>query len=325
MLFHCVLKLLTGRRIQGQGYQHPGRAMPTPLIAHLPLAYASTASNINKCVLVFGEAFQDCNCCESAAVVVANVDPEGKLGKEQGKGNGNGNGRGADVGANVGPVGNGSGKGNGNGLGNGISKSNGTSVSEERFPRQIAMATHGNNSYSDKKLLKLIDHGYLIATFDEFKKMIPCHLQPRRDRQMQKRSHDVRFEEREDKTKITKLIDISIDIHEQSRHGHAVGPVEDGNDDGRSVGGHVPVGDGDDHDACSPPRSVFPVYFDTLDSQMVGTEDEMHIESHDEPEAEGNVEFGRSCDVGRDQDKSHGDSWNVVGSESSPSTLRKQK
>ena len=120
---------------------------------------------------------------------------------------------------------------------------------------------------------------------------------------MQKRLHDARFEEPEDKTKITKFIDISIDIHEQSRHGHAVGPVEDDDDDGRSVGGLVPVGDGDNDDAYSPPRSVVPICFDCLDSKMVGTDDEMHIESQVEPEAEGNVEIGRSSDVGRDQDK----------------------
>ena len=70
---------------------------------------------------------------------------------------------------------------------------------------------------------------------------------------MQKRSHDVRFEEPEGKTKITKFIDISVDIHEQSRHEHAVGPV----DDDRSFGVHVPVGDDNDDDACSPRRSCF--------------------------------------------------------------------
>ena len=59
--------------------------------------------------------------------------------------------------------------------------------------------------------------------------------------------------------------------------------------------------DGDD-DACSPPRSVFPNCDDCLDSQMVGTE--------------GNVEIGKSCDVGRDRDRSHEDSSNVAGSES---------
>ena len=50
----------------------------------------------------------------------------------------------------------------------------------------------------------------------------------------------------------------------------------------QSFGGHVPVGnDGDDDDdACLPPRSVFPISFDCLDSHTVGTEDKMHVESH---------------------------------------------
>ena len=70
-----------------------------------------------------------------------------------------------------------------------------------------------------------------------------------------------------------------------------------------------------------------PIFVDCLDSQVVGTEDKMHIESQVGPEAEGNVAIGKSCDVGRDRDKvkSHRDSSNVVGSDSSPSTLRKQK
>ena len=86
----------------------------------------------------------------------------------------------------------------------------------------------------------------------------------------------------------------------------------------QSVGGHVPVGDDDDDDdACLPPRSVFPISFDCLDSQVLVTEDKMHIESQVGPEAEGNVAIGKSCDVGRDRDrvKSHGDSSNVVGSD----------
>ena len=50
----------------------------------------------------------------------------------------------------------------------------------------------------------------------------------------------------------------------------------------QSFGGHVPVGnDGDDDDdACLPPRSVFPISFDCLDSQMVGPEDKMHVGSN---------------------------------------------
>ena len=56
---------------------------------------------------------------------------------------------------------------------------------------------------------------------------------------------------------------------------------------------------------------------------MVGTEDKMHVESQVGSEAEGNVEIGKSCDVGRDQDKSHGDSSNVVGSDST--TRRRQQ
>ena len=39
-------------------------------------------------------------------------------------------------------------------------------------------------------------------------------------------------------------------------------------------------GDEGDDDACSSPRSVFHISFDCLDSQMVGTEYKMHIESH---------------------------------------------
>ena len=50
----------------------------------------------------------------------------------------------------------------------------------------------------------------------------------------------------------------------------------------QSVGGHVPVGnDGDDDDdAYLPPRSVFHISFYCLDSQVVGTQDKMHVESH---------------------------------------------
>ena len=94
-----------------------------------------------------------------------------------------------------------------------------------------------NNRFWYKILPKLSDHDCLIATFEEFKMIFPCQLQSKRVRQMQKRLHDVRFEEPEDKTRTTKVIDISIDIHEQSRHGQVVGPV----DDDRSVGGHVPA------------------------------------------------------------------------------------
>ena len=52
-------------------------------------------------------------------------------------------------------------------------------------------------------------------------------------------------------------------------------------DDVRCVGGHVPLGDDgdDDDDACLRSRSVFHISFDCLDSQFVGTEDEMHIAS----------------------------------------------
>ena len=139
------------------------------------------------------------------------------------------------------------------------------------------MATHGNKSCSDQILPKWSDQEYPIPTFDELKKMFLCHFQPRRDRRMKERSHDVRVEESEDKTTITKFIDISIDINEQSRHEHAVGPVEDDDDDGREFGGNVPVGDGDDDDddendddddddddACSPPRSVCSNLFELL-------------------------------------------------------------
>ena len=86
----------------------------------------------------------------------------------------------------------------------------------------------------------------------------------------------------------------------------------------QSFGGHVPVGDDgndgdDDDDACSPPRSVFSIFVDCLDSQMVGTDDKMDVESQVRSEAEGNVENGESCDDGRDQDMSHRDSSNVLG------------
>ena len=67
----------------------------------------------------------------------------------------------------------------------------------------------------------------------------------------------------------------------------------------QSFGGHVPVGDDgdDDDDSCSPPRSVFPMSVDCLDSQMLGTEDKMHVESQVGSEAEGHVESGKSCHV----------------------------
>ena len=104
-------------------------------------------------------------------------------------------------------------------------------------------------------------------------------------------------------------------------------------DDDRCFGGPVPVGDGDDDDddddddACSPPRSVFPIYVDCLDSQVVGTEDEMHIASQVGSEAEGNLLIGKICDVGRDRDrvKSHEDSSHVVGSKSSPSSTTQRQ
>ena len=70
----------------------------------------------------------------------------------------------------------------------------------------------------------------------------------------------------------------------------------------------MPVGDDDDDDdACSPPRSDVLISVDCLDSQVVGTEDEMHIASRVASKAEGNVLMGKHCDVGRDRDKSHGD------------------
>ena len=101
---------------------------------------------------------------------------------------------------NVGPVGNGNGECNDDGFGNGISNSNGTLVSDEHVPRWFASTNHVNNGCSEKTLPKLSDHDCLIATFDELKKMFPCHVQTRRDRQMKKRSHDVRFEGPMDKT-----------------------------------------------------------------------------------------------------------------------------
>ena len=82
-------------------------------------------------------------------MVGANVGPKGKFGNEHGKGNANGDGRGADVGANVGPLGNGNGKCNGDGLGNSISNSNGIRLSDEHFPKCIAIATHDNHRLSD--------------------------------------------------------------------------------------------------------------------------------------------------------------------------------
>jgi len=119
-------------------------------------------------------------------------------------------------------------------------------------------------------------------------------------------------------------IDSSLKKHTVKNH-TLVGPE----DDDRSFGGHVPVGDDDDDDddACSPPLSVFPISFDCLDLHVVGTEDEMHIESQVGSEAEGNVAIGKSCDVGWDRDgiKSHGDSSNVVGSEPSPSSTTRRR
>ena len=82
----------------------------------------------------------------------------------------------------------------------------------------------------------------------------------------------------------------------------------------QSFGGHVPVGDDgndgdDDDDACSSPPSVCSYFFCLLFLllQIVGTEDKMHVESQFGSEAEGNVDIGESCGVGRDQDKSHKD------------------
>ena len=75
----------------------------------------------------------------------------------------------------------------------------------------------------------------------------------------------------------------------------------------QSFGGHVSVGNDGDDDDYAPPRSVFPISFDCLDSQMVGTEDKMHVESQIGSESERNVDIGKMFDVGRDQDKSHGD------------------
>ena len=77
MLFYYGLQLLMVRRIQGQGYQHPGRAIPTPL--YFLLIYASTATS--KQGVSCSETCHDCKCCESAG--------------------------GADIGVIVGPVGNG--------------------------------------------------------------------------------------------------------------------------------------------------------------------------------------------------------------------------
>ena len=74
------------------------------------------------------------------------------------------------------------------------------------------MATHGNNMISTKNLPKLSDHNCLIATCEDLKMRVSCQLQSRRDRQMKKILHDVRFEIPENETEITKFIDTSIDM-----------------------------------------------------------------------------------------------------------------
>ena len=51
----------------------------------------------------------------------------------------------------------------------------------------------------------------------------------------------------------------------------------------------------------------------------------MHVESQVGSEEEGNVEIGKSCDVVQDQDKSHGDSSNVVGSDSTTRRRRRRQ
>ena len=89
----------------------------------------------------------------------------------------------------------------------------------------------------------------------------------------------------------------------------------------------MPVGDDDDGDARLPLRSVFPISFDCLYSQVsiskdvAGTVDVVGTAD----KAEGNVDVGKSCDVGRDRDKSHRDSSHVVGSDSTTKRRRQQQ
>ena len=187
-------------------------------------------------------------------------------------------------------------------------------VRRMNFPKSIAMATHGNNLISTKILPKLNDHDCFIATCEELKRIFPCQLQSRRDRQMKKILHDVRFDIPEDKTQITKFVDTSIDTSKidaykvdepehdvvgteetsLTKHGREGTTDKDRciDDGARCFGGHVPVGDVDD--ACLPPRSVCPISLDCLGSQTVGTEDEMHIASRVGSKAEGHVLMEKS-------------------------------
>ena len=149
--------------------------------------------------------------------------------------------------------------------GNSTCNSNGTRFSQEDFPKLIAMATHGNNLFPDNILPKLGDHDCLIATCEDLKRRFPCQLQSRRDRQMKKGLHDVRFEIPEKETQITKFVDTSIDMSKTDAHKvdetelDIVGTVESSltkhgcegtadkgrcrDDDARCFGGHLPVGD----------------------------------------------------------------------------------
>ena len=95
----------------------------------------------------------------------------------------------------------------------------------------------------------------------------------------------------------------------------------------QSFGGHVPVGDDDDDDARLHLRSVFPISFDCLNSQVsiskdvAGTVDVVGTVDR----TEGNVDVGKSCDLGRDRDKSHRDSSHVVGSDSTTKQRQQQQ
>ena len=166
-------------------------------------------------------------------------------------------------------MGNRNGKCSNDGLGNGISNSNGASFPDGDFPKLVASKIDVDNNSLETSHLKLRDHEQLIDTFHELRQSFPLQLKVQRRRE--RREHGVRFEIPEINVSNSSLTRIT---HIENRDHVYEGPEVDMSSIDQTF------------DVSSPLRSVFPISFDCLYSQVdisvdvAGTVDETEG-SHD--------------------------------------------
>jgi len=237
---------------------------------HVPTSFCKAFQDCASChdvgteAATFG-AIVGAGCKHSKANTGASVGTEGKRSNQ---GNSNCIGDGAKENNKVGSVGNRnncSGDSNDN-LGDGVSKSNGASFSDGDFPKLIASRIDVDNNLFENSHPRLSDHEQLINTFHVFQRSFP--LQTKVQRRRDRREHGVRFEISEVHESFIDIDTPLTSIDQSKTSGHEANSISMGSD------------------IISPPRSVFPISFDCLYSQvdtsvdMSGTVDKMEG-SHD--------------------------------------------